>query len=90
MRPRPVRADADAPRTVMLRCRSYDRCLDIADRRDWDAFSCERCAAYEGVPARELVDRDHEGLLLLARAIGFGDDMFVDREHGGAAAGIGA
>lgn len=37
----------DVPYVRKLHCRKYDECLDVADKKSWPGFSCERCSAYE-------------------------------------------
>ena len=38
-----------------LYCFHYDGCLDVAVKKDWDSWSCERCALFQA----ESGPRDH-------------------------------
>jgi hypothetical protein len=65
-----------------LDCRSYDRCLDVADEQGWPGFQCNECRGFEPPTAEEKRHSYLGALRLLAEtqllASLAADDVFVD------------
>ena len=62
--------DADeAPSIRRLHCRSYDTCLDIADRAGWSGFACRGCDAFEERTAEERIWDAHRLITLTAEVL---------------------
>jgi hypothetical protein len=50
----PATDDGEVAATVRrLDCRGYDGCLDLADRLDWESFTCHACDQYQAESARQ-------------------------------------
>lgn len=62
MNPVPARAVEELHRVHRnVFCKHYDRCLDLALRRAWKSFSCERCQCFS-LLQKEPLDWEEDGL----------------------------
>jgi hypothetical protein len=64
-------------------CRSYDRCLDLADEEGWAGFHCNECRGYEAPTPEEQRHSYLGALRLLAEtqllaSLADSDGSFVD------------
>lgn len=82
--PHPGTIDPDQVTALRrLDCRSYDRCLDLADEQGWPGFHCNQCRGYEAPTADEQRHSYLGALRLLAEtqllaSLAMPDAVYVD------------